>query len=75
MTVVQIAVDFITFEEWPYPKLPRVKIWKGFVQQLPRYGQKGKSKQDQGYSLRSTVKVKKISISPASGIAEQAQEI
>ena len=60
MTVVQITTDFITYEEWPYPKLPCVKIWKGFAQQLLRYGQKGKSKQGQGHSLRSSVKVTKF---------------
>ena len=53
MAVVQTAKDFITSEEWPYLKLQCVKIWKGFVQQLLRYGQKGKSKQGQGHSLRS----------------------
>ena len=44
MTVIQTAKDFIIFEEWPYHKLPCVKIWKGFAQKLLRYGQKGKSK-------------------------------
>ena len=60
MAVIQIAKDFITFEEWPYPKLPCVKIWKGFAQQLLRYGQKDKSKQGQGHSLRSSIKVTKF---------------
>ena len=60
MTIIQIAKDFITSEEWPYPKLPCVKIWKGFVQQLLRYGHKGKSMQGQGHSLRSSVKVTKF---------------
>ena len=57
MTVVQIAQDFITSEKWSHPKLPCVKIWKGFAQQLLRYGQKGKRRQGQGHSLRrSSVK-------------------
>ena len=59
MAVAQTAKDFITLEEWPYPKLDCVKIWKGFAQQLPRYGQKGKSGQGQGHSLRSSAKVTK----------------
>ena len=60
MAVVQTAIDFITCEKWPYPKLPCVKIWKGFARQLQRYSQKGKSKQGQGHSLRSSVKVTKF---------------
>ena len=60
MTVVQINTDFITCEEWRYPKLPCVKIWKGFAKQLLRYGQKGKNMQGQGHSLRSSVKVTKF---------------
>ena len=60
MAVVQTAKDFITSEEWPYPKLPCVKIWKGFALQLLRYGQKGKSKQGHDHSLRSSVKVNKF---------------
>ena len=59
MIVVQIAKDFNIFDEWPYPKLPCAKIWKGFAQQLLRYGQKGKSKQGQGQLLRSSEKVTK----------------
>ena len=57
MAVVQNAQHFITSEEWPYPKLLCVNIWKGFAQYLLRYGHKGKSKQGQGHSLRSSVKV------------------
>ena len=60
MAVVHSTKDFITFEVWPYPKLPCVKMWKGFAQQLLRYGQKSKSKQGQGHSLRSSVKVTKF---------------
>ena len=60
MIVKQIAKDFNTSKEWPYPKLPCVKIWKGFAQQLLRYGQKGKSKQGQGHSLKSSIKVTKF---------------
>ena len=60
MAVAQIAQDFIISEEWPYPKLPCVKFWKGFAQQLLRYSQKGKSKQGQGHSLRSSRKVTKF---------------
>ena len=60
MADIQTAKDFITCEEWPFSKLPCVNIWKGFAQQLLRYGQKGKSKQGQGHSLRSSVKVTKF---------------
>ena len=60
MAVVQIAKNFITSEEWLYPKLPCVKIWKGFAQQLLRYGEKDKSKQGQGHSLKSSIKVTKF---------------
>ena len=42
MAVVQTAEDFITSEEWPYPNLLSVKIWKGFAQQLLRYAKKAK---------------------------------
>ena len=52
MAVLQIAKDFITAKEWPWPKLACVTIWKGFTQQLLRYDQKGKSKQGQGHSSR-----------------------
>lgn len=60
MAVVHSAKDFITSEVWPYPKLPCVNIWKGFAQNLLRYGQKIKSKQGQGHSVRSSVKVTKF---------------
>ena len=60
MAVVYVTQDFISSEKWPYPKLPCVKIWKGFAQQLLTYGQKGKRGQGQGHSLRSSVKVTKF---------------
>ena len=60
MAVVQKVKDLFTFEELPYPKLPCVHIWKGFAEQLLRYGQKGKSKQGLGHLLRSSVKVTKF---------------
>ena len=40
MEYLQIAKDILASEEWPYPKLYSVKIWRCFVQQEQSHGTK-----------------------------------
>ena len=53
MELLQIANDILASEEWPYPKLHSVKIWRCFVQQKQSYG----SKYERTERPRSHIKV------------------